>query len=68
MYKDHGLKFWEHYVGATRQISNVEAVAKASGVKSAADDHFRLSVTPPDPTHIETATLRTMNVFAWRRP
>lgn len=39
---------WQDEIRPTRQPGVVKTVAEATGVKAAADDHFRSSVLAPD--------------------
>jgi hypothetical protein len=59
MYEDDHTIFGEHKVGAAGQRAVLETIAQPSCMQSAADQHFRLGVTPADAAHVEPTLLRS---------
>jgi len=62
IHEDDGAVPGKDYIRLTRQVCDMETIAKAHGVEGFAHDQFRLGIAAPDRSHISASCWGIMNV------
>lgn len=62
IHEDDGAVPGKHHIRLTRQVFDMEAIAKAHGVEGFAHDQFRFGIAAPDRSHISASCWAIMNV------